>query len=88
VAISAETISEGGGLDATPQRAKSVRSLAVGPRRPLAIRCLRKAVQTLNGSIHLVAGAWRRSISAACAEALKGDLRDVRDRAGTMLKHL
>jgi len=70
------------------QRVCELFAAAATSRRTLALRRLRRAVQTLNVSVRLVGGVWRRSISAACAEALKGDLRDVRDRAGTMLKDL
>jgi hypothetical protein len=67
------------------QRACGLFAAAAGTaRRPLVIRRLRRAVQTLNGSIHLV-GSRRRTVSAACAGALKGELRDARDRTTRLL---
>jgi len=54
-------------------------------RRSLVLRRLRKAVHTLKGSIHLVASVRRRAVSAACAGALKEELRDARDRAAQWL---
>ena len=53
-------------------------------RRPLVVRRLRRAVQTLNGSMHLV-GSRRRTVSAACSAALKEELRDARDRTKRLL---
>jgi Beta-propeller repeat len=53
-------------------------------RRPLVVRRLRRAVQTLNGSMHLV-GSRRRAVSAACVAALKEELRDARDRTKRLL---
>jgi hypothetical protein len=67
------------------QRACALFASAAGTtRRPLLLRRLRRAVQTINGSIHLVASR-RRTVSAACAGALKGELRDTRDRAARWL---
>jgi hypothetical protein len=57
-------------------------------RRPLVVRRLRKAVQTLAGSIHAVASARRRALSADCTAALTADLRDARDRAARLLTTL
>jgi hypothetical protein len=54
-------------------------------RRPLALRSLRRAVQALAGSIRAVKNARRRTISADCAGALKGELRDRRDRVARLL---
>jgi hypothetical protein len=69
-----------------PGRVLSLFAAAAGTgRRPLAVRLLRKAVQTLNGSIHLVASSRRRTVSAGCAAALKGDLLDTRVRATRLL---
>src|SRR5262249_12070185 len=63
------------------QRACGLFAAAAGTaRRPLAVRRLRKAVQTLTGSIRLVAGR-RKTVSADCAGALKDELRDTPDRA-------
>lgn len=68
------------------QRVCSLFATAAGTsRRPLVLRRLRKAVHTLNGSIHLVASVRRRTVSAACAGALKEELRDARDRASQWL---
>ena len=54
-------------------------------RRPLVVRRLRRAVQTLTGSIHAVTSVRRGTVSADCAVALKGELRDERDRAARLL---
>jgi hypothetical protein len=62
------------------QRVCGLFAAADTSRRSLALRRLRRAVQTLNGSIRLVANR-RRAVSAACASALKAELRDTRDRA-------
>jgi hypothetical protein len=59
-------------------------SAAGTARRPLVVRRLRRAVQTLTGSIHVVASR-RRTVSAGCAGALKGELRDTRDRTTRLL---
>jgi hypothetical protein len=68
------------------QRVCSLFATAAGTsRRSLVLRRLRKAVHTLNGSIHLVASVRRRTVSAACAGALKEEIRDARDRASHWL---
>ena len=54
-------------------------------RHPLVVRRLRRAVQTLTGSIHAVTSVRRGTVSADCAVALKGELRDERDRAARLL---
>jgi Beta-propeller repeat len=59
-------------------------SAAATTRRPLVLRRLRRAVQTLNGSIRLV-GSRRKTVAAACVGALKGELRDTRDRSRRLL---
>ena len=51
-------------------------------------RGLRKAVHLLRGSIRSVSAARRRGVSAACAGALRQDLRDARDRAARALTTL
>jgi hypothetical protein len=72
-------------IGARRQRACGLFAAAAGAaRRPLVLRRLRRAVQTLNGSIHLVARR-RRTVSAACAGVLKGELRDTRDRTTRLL---
>jgi len=59
-------------------------SAAGTARRPLVLRRLRKAVQTLNGSMHAVASK-RKAIAPGCIAALKAELRDTRDRASRLL---
>jgi hypothetical protein len=61
-----------------------VAGAAGADRRPLVVRRLRRALQTLNGSIRLV-GSRRKKVSAACIDALKGELRDTRDRTTRLL---
>src|SRR5262249_49891815 len=61
-----------------------VADAAGAERRPLVVRRLRRAVQTLNGSIRLV-GSRRKKVSAACVAALRGELRDTRDRTTRLL---
>jgi hypothetical protein len=58
---------------------------AGAPRRAVAAR-LRRAVQTLGGSIRLVAKASRKGVSAACAGALKDELRDAKRRTMRLLR--
>lgn len=52
------------------------------------VRRLRKAAHLLRGSIRAVSAARRRGVSAACAGALRQDLRDARDRAAHALATL
>ncbi len=70
------------------QRACGLFAAAGTARRPLVVRRLRRAVQTLTGSIHAVTSVRRRALSADCAGALKGELRDARDRAARLLATL
>ena len=68
------------------QRACALVVSAAGTgRRSLVVRRLRKAVQTLTGSIHVLDSVRRRTVSPGCAGALKGELRDARDRAARLL---
>ena len=53
--------------------------------RTLALRRLRRAVRTLKESITIVSKAHKNGISRACAGALKGELRDAKDRAERLL---
>jgi len=53
--------------------------------RTLALRRLRRAVRTLKGSITIVSKARKNGISRDCAGALKGELRDAKDRAERLL---
>jgi beta-propeller repeat-containing protein len=53
--------------------------------QPPTARRLRKAVRMLRGSIRAVSTARRKGVSAACAGALRQDLRDARDRARAAL---
>jgi hypothetical protein len=59
---------------------------AAGAPRRSAVARLRKAVQTLGGSIRLVAKASRKGVSAACAGALKDELRDAKKRTARLLR--
>src|SRR5262249_47797827 len=61
-----------------------VADAAGAERRPLVVRRLRRAVQTLNGALRLVASR-RKKVSAACIDALKGELRDTRDRTTRLI---
>jgi hypothetical protein len=68
------------------QRVCALFAAAAGTtRRPLVIRRLRRAVQTLTASIHAVARVGRRTVSAGCVGALRGELRDMRDRTTRLL---
>ena len=53
--------------------------------RTLALRRLRRAVRTLKESITIVSEARKNGISRACGGALKGELRDAKDRAERLL---
>ncbi|TMB46812.1 MAG: hypothetical protein E6J60_16180 [Deltaproteobacteria bacterium] len=53
--------------------------------RTLALRRLRRAVRTLKESITIVSKARKNGISGACGGALKGELRDAKDRAERLL---
>lgn len=73
-------------LDARRQRVCGLFADAAGTdRRPFMLRRLRRAVQTLSGSIRVVAKVRRKAVSAACAAALKAELHDARDRAARLL---
>ena len=69
------------------RRARLPTSSRTPPARPVgrSVRRLRKAVQTLTGSIRAVTSGRRRTVSVDCAGALKGELRDTRDRATRLL---
>ena len=73
-------------IGARQERACSLFDDAAGTTdRTLALRRLRRAVRTLKESITIVSKARKNGISRDCAGALKGELRDAKDRAERLL---
>jgi hypothetical protein len=56
--------------------------------RKLGLKRLRRAVGTLKESIRVVSRAGKNAISRDCADALKGELRDAKERAERLLATL